>query len=89
MSQEDFDGDKEMARELLQERWEGMRDSANEGQQNISLGYLLAFFHMGHVTEVEAEGWQERFKRCPGHEPSRKWCAYCGDVEPDVEEFPA
>jgi len=42
----------------------------------------------GLITEEEEKLWIHSFATCPGHghDSSRVWCAYCGDLTSGAEE---
>ena len=65
---------------VLHGRWIEMRDSANLTAQAKSEGYVEALARIGLLTADQAELWMNRWQRCPGHDCSRVWCAYCGDI---------
>lgn len=65
---------------LLHERWKEMLDDAGLQGQGHTAGLLRGLLFTGAITADDAELWQTRFKRCPGHVGGRVWCAYCGDI---------
>jgi hypothetical protein len=61
-----------------------MTGNASDLAQAYARGLLDAFRLLDRISQVESEGWQLRFLRCPGHEGSNSWCAYCGDLDPET-----
>lgn len=65
---------------VLREIWEELRDDASPVRMAFARGAISALHQVGLLTEEQEELWQRRIETCPGHDCSRAWCAYCGDV---------
>lgn len=67
---------------ILNAAWRTCRDGFSSATFPHIHGMIFAYESLGLLTVVEAEGWRERLKRCPGHddEGGRSWCAYCGQM---------
>jgi hypothetical protein len=70
------------AQYLLQQRWEDLANDCSALAMSASLGYLMASWALGLISDAEYDGWVARFERCPdtSHQGGRVWCAYCGVV---------
>lgn len=66
-----------------------MVNNANAEATSRARHFAQAMRALGAISDVDLEGWFARFARCPGHDhdPCRVWCAYCGDIEPQIGEW--
>lgn len=78
--------DPALAEEHLRILWEELRDAASPPYMARVRGVILAFFKVGLLSRNLAELWVHRIQKCPGHDPCRQWCAYCGIIPPEEEQ---
>ena len=71
----------------LQQLWEDMQDGYTtekfkfDGATNLALG-------LGIFNKEKYELWNLRVEKCPNPDHfGRSWCAYCGDVGLDENEY--
>lgn len=65
--------------------WEDRCDEANAEGMRYAAGVIDGLKAVGILTKDAHELWARRFKECPGHDPCRRWCAYCGDIPHDED----
>lgn len=82
---------------LLDNVWRNLMDDADKEALARADGVVEGFMLVRHISEIEAEAWWARLRRCHdmetegAHIGGRQWCAYCGDVQkaeakPEVTE---
>lgn len=66
----------------LRDVWRGLRDDAGPRAMAGALGAISTLRALGLLSADQAELWETRLDRCPGHEGEggRVWCAYCGEL---------
>ena len=69
-----------LVEDLLQEAWDELRNSLLSESIAYAEGQIWAAWKLGHLTKDGHELWLRRILTCPGHDATRCWCAYCGDV---------
>lgn len=63
-----------------------LRNDASDQAMDRMRGAIEAFRATSAINDAEAEGWLAMIERCPGHECSRVWCAYCGTIDPEKDD---
>ena len=61
-----------------------LMDFGTEHQKAIARGVVNAFECAGLLSRSEAHVRRLAMAVCPGHNDSRVWCAYCGDIKSDI-----
>jgi len=79
----DDDRKRISAADYLKAQRMALRDDASDLAMERMKGAIEALRSTGAITDMEAVGWLAVIERCPGHECSRVWCAYCGTIDPE------
>ena len=68
--------------DYLREAYKDLRDDGSPKSMARVYGAIHALRELRLLSTDQAELWELRLDRCPGHdgEGGRVWCAYCGDM---------
>ena len=64
----------------LRSAWKAMTDDASLTAKITFTGRIDSLKALGLLSADFAELWEARINMCPGHDATRVWCAYCGDI---------
>jgi hypothetical protein len=73
--------------EALHELWKSLAtDGANEASLEVARAVIEGYRKAGFITDIAAKVWSSAIEKCPGHNCSAIWCAYCGDLPMDEDD---